>query len=374
MKCITNQSKSTYAIKNLLEKYYKLRNLENILVTKKKVSINELKINSLLNLYIEPTNRCNLSCYFCAREKMTRKPMDLTLEQFNNIVQSLPAGFYITLTGNGEPLLNRNIYEMVKIASSNNIFVSIITNATALTEKNARKLIENGISRIQFSFDSIDRQTFEIIRKGANYKDTLLKILRFILLVRKEYKADIFISVTSVQTDEVTKYNEVSRKFWERIPIDNYFESPVFSLQTDSKAYSELVLNDEQWMPCVGPFITAKIDADGNVTGCHHDFSGKHIIGNCQENSIFEILNSTQGISFRKALFQDDQSYLKKIGYDCLGCNVWRKGNGYGLREYLHDTFPKILSLKVSELNSQNIFSSDSIQYLEEVIQYVEKI
>lgn len=355
-------------LNNYLNKYYQLRNLNKLISINNKATEHDLKIDSLLNIYIEPTNRCNLKCIFCARESMNRDLMDLTIEQFQHIIDPLPSGTHITMTGNGEPLLNNKIYDMIRLASERGLLVSIITNGTAVTEKNSRKLIESGISRVQFSFDSINKETYEATRTGARYNDVLLKILKFILIVRKEYVANIFISILSVQTERVKQYATESRTFWNSLPIDNYYESPVYSLQTDSKAYDSLSLTEEAWKTCITPFVAVKVDADGAVTPCPQDFSGKYIIGNCNNEDIFNILNAPKAIEFRRALYEGNASALKNIGYNCFDCNAWRSGIGYGLNDYILDTFPIIMSRKLIELNKQFVYSDSSINNLEKII------
>jgi uncharacterized radical SAM superfamily Fe-S cluster-containing enzyme len=83
-----------------------------------------------LNLDIEPTNRCNLKCPFCYRTKAIAsgseqfdKLGDMSMDTFNNIIGQIningkccvPA---IKLTHRGEPLLNKNIFDMIKMAQN----------------------------------------------------------------------------------------------------------------------------------------------------------------------------------------------------------------------------------------------------------------
>ncbi|GAB6100054.1 hypothetical protein JCM16358_19330 [Halanaerocella petrolearia] len=358
-----NEKETKQIISNYSEKYCELKGLYKKWKLDKSVDNEEFNIDSLLNIYIEPTNACNLKCYFCARENMERDIKFLDFESFKRIIDPLPEGSYITLTGNGEPLLNEEIYDMIEYAANNDCFVSLITNGTVLTEVNAKKLIQSGISRVQFSFDSINRKVYEDIRVGADYEDTLFKILRFIYLAKKKYNNDIFISISSVQTEKVKEFAEESKEFWTSMPIDNYYESPLMSLQTDSNAYDEIDFKKENWRICAAPWLVTKIDSDGKVTGCHHDYSAKYIIGNVNDNDILEIINSESAIKLRESLFKGDKPFFEKIGYNCHRCNVWREGGGYNFKEFLSDTYPIRMKLVLDEINLEKDYS---FKFLEE--------
>lgn len=307
-------------------------------------------LKSMLNIYIEPTNLCNLSCVFCARENMRRGTMHLRLDGFQRALRDLPAGSYITMTGNGEPLLNPDIYEMIASASGAGMYVSMITNATALNERNQDRLIDSGVSRVQISFQSLDRDTYGAIMRNANFERTLENVLGFIKKVREREKK-IFISISTVKVKEGEKYAAVSKRFWEKMPIDNYYEGELLSLQSDSAEYEQCVIDEqEEYLPCANPWIDVKINADGAVIPCVQDFSCKYTIGNIYKNTLLEILNGEEAKRFRCASLHGDMEFLDKIGYHCGQCNTWREKVGGSIGYFLEKSFPIRLGLVVDEI------------------------
>lgn len=206
-----------------MEKYAQLKHLLELKEHPEKITEEDLKINQFLNIYFEPTNRCNLNCAFCARENMEREFDMLEFDAFKRTIDSLPRGTYITMTGNGEPTLNVCIYDMIKYASAKGMVISLITNASALNESNRKKLINSGISRIQLSFQALDKKTNEEIMKGSLYERDLLNMLKLIQEIRLA-KKEIYISISRVDIPETAEYKAVTRKFWEQMPIDNYYE------------------------------------------------------------------------------------------------------------------------------------------------------
>ena len=157
-----DKSRALEITKLYLNKYDELKDLLKLQSRKSEdIQEDDLKLNSLLNVYIEPTNRCNFNCTFCVRENMNRIYNDISLEHIQQIINALPKGSYISLLGNGEPLLHPHIYDIVQYASEHQVFASIITNASALNAENRKRLIRSAPSRVQISFESIDKEAYD---------------------------------------------------------------------------------------------------------------------------------------------------------------------------------------------------------------------
>lgn len=99
------------------------------------------------------TNRCNLLCDHCymAADGHTR-PDELTDEETIALVHQmgerrLPALF---LSG-GEPMIRRNFWEILELARSYDIRVTVSTNLTVLDRQAARRLKANGIDWVATS-------------------------------------------------------------------------------------------------------------------------------------------------------------------------------------------------------------------------------
>ncbi|MEM4852209.1 MAG: GTP 3',8-cyclase MoaA [Thermofilum sp.] len=131
----------------------------------------------LSNLRVTVTHDCNYSCLFCHREgeplggTFTFKP-----EHFRLMVQAAYSlGVkQVKLTG-GEPLLRRDIVEIAEELSSlgkKDLEVSITTNGFLLVE-NASRLSEAGVSRVNVSLHSLERNTYKLLTG----RDSLSKAL-----------------------------------------------------------------------------------------------------------------------------------------------------------------------------------------------------
>jgi MoaA/NifB/PqqE/SkfB family radical SAM enzyme len=126
---------------------------------------------------IEISSLCDLNCSICRRTswKKGRSVGNMTVEQFLEILRQLPALRRATLTGIGEPLLNKNLLPMLRIARDLGVKCSIVTNGTLLPRQSDEVLKEmRGLcSQIIVSLDSPDPDEFEEIRKGARFTDVV---------------------------------------------------------------------------------------------------------------------------------------------------------------------------------------------------------
>ena len=104
-------------------------------------------------VYVEITNRCNLNCNFCVKNKRVKQLM--TVQEFLIILNKLkPFTKYLYMHVLGEPLLHPQINDFINLAFTNNFYVNITTNGYLI-----KKIINNdNIRQLNISLHSFDRQ------------------------------------------------------------------------------------------------------------------------------------------------------------------------------------------------------------------------
>ena len=115
------------------------------------------------SLRISLTQRCNFNCFFCHHEGEHGSGDELTPEEVERIV-SLAASQGVTkvkLTG-GEPLVRKDIVEIVRRISPLVEEVSMTTNASKLEEL-ACPLKEAGLARVNVSLHTLCPESFKEI-------------------------------------------------------------------------------------------------------------------------------------------------------------------------------------------------------------------
>lgn len=134
---------------------------------------NELPLDSPFTLNIFPTNACNFKCSYCAHSlndetiAMTYG-LDkgfLSLETMSIIVEQSKAFTpykLLSFMGHGEPLLCRNLPEMISLAAQAGIAqrIEIISNASVLTHEYANELIDAGLTNLRVSLQGLDADAY----------------------------------------------------------------------------------------------------------------------------------------------------------------------------------------------------------------------
>jgi MoaA/NifB/PqqE/SkfB family radical SAM enzyme len=139
------------------------------------------------------TYRCNLACEHCyldagtplppqAAENASRGPRLLGSENFADrselgteecfrVIDEIAAFApeCLTILTGGEPLLRRDILEIVRRAAERGLWVVVGTNGVSITENVARRLAEAGARGLSLSLDALDPERHDRFRmvRGA---------------------------------------------------------------------------------------------------------------------------------------------------------------------------------------------------------------
>ena len=131
-------------------------------------------------LRVSVTDRCDLRCVYCMKEKMNFLPKNevLSLEEIERLCDNfIELGVEkIRLTG-GEPLVRKDIIHLInnlnKKKSYTNLKEITLTTNGSLLKRFAKDLKENGINRINVSLDTIIEEKFREITRFGNLEKTL---------------------------------------------------------------------------------------------------------------------------------------------------------------------------------------------------------
>jgi MoaA/NifB/PqqE/SkfB family radical SAM enzyme len=134
------------------------------------------------DLFIGTESRCNLRCEMCANWLMPKEQHgSMSFQGFRRILDQFKS--YQTNTvifaGEGEPFLNPDLIRMMKYAKNRRFTTEIFTNGTLINRSNVKDLVAN-LNQMRFSVDGAKKETYEAIRKGANFENTMNKISLFI--------------------------------------------------------------------------------------------------------------------------------------------------------------------------------------------------
>ena len=125
---------------------------------------------------IEPTTACNLKCPECPSglRQFTRPTGNLKTDVNQSIISALGKHLqYINYYFQGEPFINPQFLDFVKVARQQNIYVLTSTNAHFISEKTAEDIVESGLSELIVSIDGTTQETYQDYRVEGNLETVL---------------------------------------------------------------------------------------------------------------------------------------------------------------------------------------------------------
>lgn len=128
---------------------------------------------------LEISRVCNLNCPACMRRagsslaQSRKDSLFCTLERFQEIQEEIPTLGTLNFMGDGEPLMNPELLDIIEDASHKDIHTVLTTNATLLNSKIIDKLVGNKVFRIHASIDAAHKELYEEMRVGAEWEKTL---------------------------------------------------------------------------------------------------------------------------------------------------------------------------------------------------------
>ncbi|UYD25276.1 MULTISPECIES: radical SAM protein [unclassified Tolypothrix] len=122
-------------------------------------------MNKVYLAQIEPTTKCNFKCGFCCGRYMDQS--NLSLENFAKFLEMFPEIQHLELQGEGEPLMNTEFFDMVELANSQGIHISLITNGSFFSHSNIQRILDAGIRSIRVSLETTIPEKFQKIRSGS---------------------------------------------------------------------------------------------------------------------------------------------------------------------------------------------------------------
>lgn len=258
---------------------------------------------------LETTNFCNLNCIMCPRDKMTRPKGFMDFELVKSLIdQTCKYSSLVRLHEMGEPLLDKNICKIIDYCAEKKLCAEISTNATVLSESKAREILSSKLHRIILCLDGATKETYEAIRRKANFEQIVENIRTFLLVKKELGNVSLQTQIQIILMKETEREISVFTKNWQDAGADKVVvkKFSTFSNQVEGvKEHSDLShrYKDkaiEKRYPCSYLWDSVVVLWDGSVVPCCRDFDGKIILGNAKETSLEEIWNGPKMQDLRR--------------------------------------------------------------------------
>lgn len=281
----------------------------------------------------ETINACNARCLMCTIDEWDGNPKKVVSDELwrkfvENVKPHKEWIEKITLTRDGEPLLDTKIVQRIKTLKEVGIKkVVIVTNAQALSKRKSQEILEAGIDEIYFSVDGYSKEVYEKIRVGLSYERVLENILYFIVL-RDSNFPNTKIRLRMIEQKENKFESESWLFFWKsKVDLEKGDMVYVMPLHSWGNQLNTESIDKVEYMSsfaCISPFSSMAIHYDGKVGICGVDYGSKHLLGDFSKNSIEYIWQE----GFKKARELHLNSKRNDI-WLCRGCDLWDRNYKY---------------------------------------------
>ena len=257
-------------------------------------------------VHIETRTRCSGRCSFCLASVLTDPRNDelMNMDLFLKIINDLKEINYnnrLSLYNNNEPLLDKRIFEMIKISRKElpNSFIEIKTNARSLTFEKLLELFNSGLDYLYIN-DYVDEKAYKL-KKFSKRVESLKNEIR--------------------KTRRFKGTNEDNT--FERISVALRFEGEVLNSRAGTAPNrKEVFSNSKEWrskkLLCFRPFEMITINPRGKIALCSEDLLFSELMGDVNNESIKNIWMSKKYFEVRKDLLngnRDCKSTCKKCDY-----------------------------------------------------------
>lgn len=140
------------------------------------IGVGKGSLKAPMKVLIEFTHNCNLRCVHCfanAECKVTDQGYlegELNKEQWFKVIDTIcDAGVFDVFVSGGEPLIRKDIFEIMEYIHSKGMGFCLLTNATYINDENVELLKKFGCFKVEANLDGYNAETYDLFRgvKGA---------------------------------------------------------------------------------------------------------------------------------------------------------------------------------------------------------------
>ncbi len=289
--------------------------------------------HSPLFVSVEPANVCQLKCPACpVGLRNTGKPGYRDTERFmsmdvwHRVLSEIRGSAWVMqFYFQGEPLLNKELPQMIREAHEAGLYTIVSTNAQAMTQEMAQALVESGLDRIIISMDGLTNESYNAYRIGGSL-DKCKAALRYLREAKqlqttsnnlKRSQIIIELQVLRLRSNEHEwaefkkqyKVLGADRLVFKTAQLYDYANG--HPLMPSNPKYSRYVQGKDGlyhrrrlskgcfrvWSGCV-------ITTTGEVLPCCYDKSHAYAYGNIMNTRMRELFGNEKAVAFRQAAFR----------------------------------------------------------------------
>ncbi len=244
-------------------------------------------IRSLLNVFTgkpvlcvyDVTTRCNSRCAMCSIWK--RREKEMTTGDVRKVFTDLRRfGIHTVFLQGGEPLVKREVFEIIEILNGIGFGINVITNGILLDEAALERLDglnTNGRITVTVSLDTLERKKYMKIR-GVDSLDEVMENIRKLSGHRK-LKAGLHATITGINYGELDDIRRFAHDLGLAFTFNTYNDVKNYASDSDTSLalrkgaeLKEIIAAMEKTRDSISPLNSAFIN--DNIRYMRGEFTG----------------------------------------------------------------------------------------------------
>ena len=283
---------------------------------------------------VEPAAVCQLHCPECPvgrRDHETSESRNhekwISREIWQRtLTEVAPYAYTMQFYFQGEPLLNKDLPQMIQEAHEAGLYTIVSTNAQALNQKLAEDLVCAGLDRIIVSMDGWTDETYNAYRVGGSLEKTK-NALRFLREAKNKWRGHIVIELQCLRlrTNEhewkcfKNEYKALGadRLVFKTAQLYNYSDG--HPLMPTESCYSRYIQGEDGHYHrrplskgCLRVWSGAVITTTGEVLPCCYDKAHAYAYGNIMNSSLKDLFSNEKATAFRRAALHEQPQICKE--------------------------------------------------------------
>lgn len=292
-------------------------------------------------IIIDPTNICNFRCPLCVtgQNKNARPNGMMPFDDFTRIINEIGKWLYkVRFYSWGEPLLHKDIYNMISYSSKNNIGTEMSTNFYNFSAQNVDNLMDSGLENLIISLDGATKSTYAKYRQGGEF-DKIIDNIQTVMSMKKVKKSQFpHVEIQFLVMKNNEHEIEDIKKLANKLGVDRLRIFPITINVKEPNQVRDWLPNNEKWSRynyqtledkiykkrrrCEWLWRSAVINWDGTISPCCVFEGPKADLGSLKGKTFLEVWNN-DAYRASRGIFTQNGKNSSPINTICTSC----KGN-----------------------------------------------
>lgn len=282
---------------------------------------------------VEPAAICQLHCPECPVGMRKGERLADRVERFMSrevwervLEQIAPYAHTVQFYFQGEPLLNRDLPQMIREAHERGLYTIVSTNAQALTMEMAAELVKAGLSKIIISMDGLTEETYAAYRVGGSLEQCM-HALSWLREAKERLRGGTTIELQCLRLrSNEHEWKEFQKRYkafgadrlvFKTAQLYDYSDGhPLMPSDERYSRYTKGVDGHYHRKPigrgCLRVWSGVVITTTGEVLPCCYDKAHAYAYGNIMKESLESLFGNERALAFRKAALQKSPDICKQ--------------------------------------------------------------